>query len=176
MGALNLSRVVQSVKRAHSRPAEPKMKNLNNLEKYRLRTNHVREYFGSFGDETCGIFLIPSQIDKADLKCIAAAGRGWDHVSVSRKNRCPNWPEMDRVKRLFFLPSETVVQFHVPEDEHISFHPFTLHLWRSWTQSYNLPPPEWVGPKTLSPDDVRRFMQLPPGVFRELAKKQLLNK
>ena len=151
------------------------MYNLNRLNKYRLRTQRIKEFFGSYGDDTCGIFSIPSPIDKAQLKVIAASSDGWDHVSVSRKNRCPNWPEMDRVKRLFFHPKETVVQFHVPDEEHISFHPFTLHLWRSWTQEYHLPPPEWVGPETLTPDDVKRFTQLPSGIFREMAKKQFLS-
>lgn len=151
------------------------MQDLNKLNRYRLKTERIKEFYGSYGDHTCGIFVIPSCIDKGPMKVIAAANEGWDHVSVSRKNRCPNWPEMDQIKRLFFHPRETVVQFHVPEEEHISFHPFTLHLWRSWTQAYNLPPPEWVGPKTLTPEDVKRFAQLPSGVFRELAKKQFLS-
>ena len=148
------------------------MYNLNRLDKYRLIEPSVKEYFGSYGDHTCGMFIVPSQIDKNDLKVIAAAGEGWDHVSVSRKNRCPNWPEMDQVKKLFFHPKEVVVQFHIPEEDNISFHPFTLHLWRSWTQVYDLPPPEWVGPKNLSVDDLKRFTQIPPGLFRRLARKQ----
>ena len=151
------------------------MQDLNKLNEYRLRTQRIKEFFGSYGDHTCGIFNIPSIIDKAGLKVIAASSDGWDHVSVSRKNRCPNWPEMDQIKRLFFHPRETVVQFHVPEDKHISFHPFTLHLWRSWSQIYDLPPSEWVGPATLTPEQAKEFLQLPSGVFKNLARKQFLS-
>ena len=149
------------------------MQNLYQLDKYRDTSEQVRDFYGSFGDDTCGIFYIPSKIDKASLKVVAAAGLGWDHVSVSRRNRCPNWTEMSQIRHLFFHPKETVVQFHVPEDDHISFHPFTLHLWRSWTQQYELPPPEWVGPVNLSPDDLRRVKTLPPGLFRSLIRKQI---
>lgn len=149
------------------------MRNLYQLNDYRDESHQILEMYGSYGDDTCGVFIIPSKIDKAKMRVIAAAGLGWDHVSASRANRCPNWEEMSQIRRLFFYPRETVVQFHVPEDEHISFHPFTLHLWRSWTQEYELPPPEWVGPKNISPEDLRRIKTLPPGLFRSLIRKQV---
>lgn len=103
--------------------------------------------FGWPGDHTCGFFEIPSPIDRATMRIIANSSHGWDHVSVSRKNRCPNWPEMDRIKRLFFKPDEVVVQFHVAESDHVNCHPYCLHLWKSWDQSYELPDPILVGPK-----------------------------
>ena len=45
----------------------------------------------------------------------AADADGWDHVSISLKNRCPNWTEMCFVKDLFFEPEETVMQLHPPQ-------------------------------------------------------------
>ena len=120
------------------------MRNLLELNEYRSYKPVVKYWFGFFGDETCGSFNVPSCIDKANLHVIAVSGRGWDHISVSRKNRCPNWPEMDQIKRLFFKPDEIVIQFHVGEKQHISIHPYTLHLWKSWTQIYELPPPEFI--------------------------------
>ena len=56
----------------------------------------------------------------------------WEHVSVSVRgqNRCPTWDEMCFVKRLFWKPSETVIQFHPCESEYVNVHEYVLHLWR----------------------------------------------
>lgn len=76
----------------------------------------------------------------------------WDHVSVSRSSRCPNWPEMEFVKRKFFEDHETAMQLHVPIDQHINAHPRCLHLFRP--QHVEIPrPPGWmVGPVERSGD------------------------
>lgn len=122
------------------------MQNLHLLNEFRNRSFKTIQLFGWLGDDKCGCFYVPSCIDKAALLVIASATEQWDHVSVSRKNRCPNWPEMDQIKRLFFRPEEIAVQFHVAQKDHINCHPYTLHLWRSWRQKYEMPPPEFVGP------------------------------
>ncbi len=54
---------------------------------------------------------------------------GWDHVSVSLPNRCPNWPEMCAVKDLFFDAEDVVVQFHPARSQYVNNHPYCLHLW-----------------------------------------------
>lgn len=90
----------------------------------------------------------------ADLRIIASDAKkepetslGWEHVSVSLRNRCPNWPEMCFVKGLFWQPEETVLQFHPPESTWISNHPFCLHLWRNTRAEVQLPPSIMVGIK-----------------------------
>jgi hypothetical protein len=75
------------------------------------------------------------------------AGGGWEHVSVSVNNRCPNWPEMCWIKDLFWDEEETVIQFHPPKSEYVNYHPFTLHLWRRRTNPVGAPPSILVGPK-----------------------------
>lgn len=117
------------------------------IDRYRLCSREVIARFGSFGDSTCGFFLVPSPIDAADMKVLASSGEGWDHVSVSRQNRCPNWMEMDHVKRLFFAEDETAMQLHVPSSDHISVHPYCLHLWRPHNVEIPRPPAFMVGPK-----------------------------
>jgi hypothetical protein len=52
---------------------------------------------------------------------------------------------MDFVRRLFFKDNETVMQLHVPVGEHISFHPYCLHLWRPHGVEIPRPPNELVG-------------------------------
>jgi hypothetical protein len=105
------------------------MKDLNELDAYRQRTARVLESYGSYGDEGNGVFSLPSPRGGA-LLCIASNGGGWDHVSVSLPNRCPNWPEMEHVKRAFFKDGETAMQLHVPPCDHVNHHPHCLHLWR----------------------------------------------
>ena len=106
------------------------MRDLRLLDRYRDCSKEVMAHYGWAGDETCGVFVVPSPIDKAALRVTASSGEGWDHVSVSRTNRCPNWPEMEHVKRLFFRDEETAMQLHVPPAEHLSLHPHCLHIWR----------------------------------------------
>jgi hypothetical protein len=98
-----------------------------------------------------GFFWVRSDVDGKPLKVIAsrwsAAHIGspepWNHVSVSRPERCPTWEEMEQVKRLFFGPDEVAMQLHVPEAAHISFHPFCLHIWQPVGEKIPLPP-SWM--------------------------------
>lgn len=117
------------------------MRNLHELDRYRV---NAADLYGSFGDGTCGAFIVPSVIDHGELRVIAASDAGWDHVSVSRANRCPNWPEMQQIKRLFFHDEETAMQLHVALEDHINVHPHTLHLWRPWDREIPLPPAIFV--------------------------------
>jgi hypothetical protein len=116
------------------------MKDLNAFDNYRV----VHPLLGS-GDASNGAFLVPFPRTGTTLKVMASDGLGWDHVSVSLDHRCPNWPEMDFIKRLFFKPEETVMQLHVPESDHISFHPNCLHLWRPQHAAIPRPPNDLVG-------------------------------
>lgn len=64
----------------------------------------------------------------------------WEHVSVSRDDRCPTWDEMSRVKRWFWDDEEAVMQLHPPLSSHVNQHPFCLHLWRPKKAAIPLPP------------------------------------
>jgi hypothetical protein len=118
------------------------MRNLHLLDNRR-----IRHHTGGWGDETCGAFLIPGPCGR-ELRVIASAGEGWDHVSVSLHNRCPNWHEMAFIKGLFFDDEEAVVQFHPPKSQYVNFHPYCLHLWRPLDAALPLPPMWMVGPST----------------------------
>ena len=63
------------------------------LDACRQRTPRVLERYGSYGDGGNGVFSLPSPRGGGALLCIASNGDGWDHVSVSLPDRCPNWPE-----------------------------------------------------------------------------------
>ncbi len=123
------------------------MRNLNRLDIYRQTDARTLSVFGSIGDHENGVFLIPSNIDGKTMVVIASRGGGWEHVSVSRKNRCPNWGEMGFIKELFFDDTETVMQLHVPKSRHVNFHSYALHLWRPTDTTIPTPPSWMVGPR-----------------------------
>lgn len=104
------------------------MRDLHRLDDYRMDGTELTA--GWRGDGTCGAFKIPSVIDAQPLIVIASTGEGWDHVSVSRQKRVPNWYELEQIKRAFFRDDEVAMQLHVPVTAHRSLHPHTLHLWR----------------------------------------------
>lgn len=115
------------------------MRNLHALDGYRLK-EFERKAYGAQGGAGEGAFLIPCHRTGVSLRVIASSGMGWDHVSVSLPNRCPNWLEMEHIKRHFFEPDEVAMQLHVKPADHINAHPYTLHLWRPQNAAIPLPP------------------------------------
>lgn len=99
------------------------------------------EYWSDPG-ELSGAFQIQGPCGQP-LYIIASCGDAdvcWEHVSVSLRNRTPNWAEMCFVKDAFWLPEETVLQFHPPQSQYVNLHPFCLHLWRPLDWPIILPP------------------------------------
>jgi hypothetical protein len=90
------------------------MRNLHELDLHRDCSADTIRKFGGVGDAGCGVFRFRSCIDKAELLCMAAVSPDYDFVSVNRKNRTPNWPEMEQIRELFFKETEIVLQFHFP--------------------------------------------------------------
>lgn len=99
-------------------------------------------------DGNNGAFIIT--VESRVLTIIASDGAGWEHVSVSTKSRCPNWREMDAVKRMFWDDEDAVMQLHVPRSSWVNNHPYTLHLWRPINEIIPLPPSILVGFKELN--------------------------
>lgn len=124
------------------------MRNLNELNRWRRVDSHVVEFFGTTGNADVGMFEMPSPVDGGVLRVIATSGDGWDHVSVSRRNRCPNWPEMAFVYEWLFKPDEVAMQLGVPAPEHVNNHPYCLHWWRPHDAEIPRPPATMVGIKS----------------------------
>ncbi len=114
------------------------MRNLRLLDGYRIMLDETPE------PSLEGIFIVKSKVSGQLLQVIASNDFGWDHVSVSLKNRCPNWYEMEEVRRLFFEDREVCWQYHVPENDHINIHPNVLHIWRKHDFDMPMPPKEFV--------------------------------
>ncbi|MGZ8317536.1 MAG: DUF7694 domain-containing protein [Telluria sp.] len=114
-------------------------------EQYRVRT-------GLMGtDERAGnngLFLVKMRGNQV-LAVVASDGEGWEHVSVSRRDRCPSWEEMCHVKALFWSDDACVMQLHPPKADWISNHQFCLHLWRPVGVEIPRPPALMVGMQEL---------------------------
>ena len=116
------------------------------LNKYREREGAMKslDYF-----QGTGLFTGVPSPTSGTLKIIGSEGcqeavSKWDHVSVSRKDRCPTWEEMCYVKSLFFKVDEWAMQLHPPIEDNINQHEFCLHLWRPLDSEIPKPPRSFV--------------------------------
>lgn len=118
------------------------MKDLHTLDKCRLNGAEIN-YIGKRGDSGNGIFKV--FMKGKSFLVIASDGGGWEHVSVSRKDRCPTWGEMCAIKDMFFDAEECVVQYHPPKSDYVNLHPYCLHLWKPTFAEVPRPPKFFVG-------------------------------
>ncbi len=119
------------------------------VEAYRVRS--VGPWDSLPGDRY-GAFQVPGPCGPL-LRIIASDADEdieFEHVSVSLKNRTPNWAEMCFVKDLFWSEDEAVMQLHPPKAEYINNHEFCLHLWRPVNAEIPLPPSVAVGFRELN--------------------------
>jgi hypothetical protein len=95
------------------------------------------------GDRGNGCFIFPA---RSSMVVVCSNGGGWEHASVSVRDRCPTWEEMEWVKRQLWSAEDTVMQLHVPPAEHRNCHPHCLHLWRPTDREIPRPPGMFVAP------------------------------
>jgi hypothetical protein len=114
-------------------------------EQYRVRLG-----VDSSSPHKGGSFWFPSDVvgGPFPLRVMADTDDGWEHVSVSRRDRvklCPTWEEMCFVKGAFWNPEDCVVQFHPPKNEYVNTLHHCLHLWRPAEVALPRPDPWLVG-------------------------------
>lgn len=91
-----------------------------------------------------GAFVVALRRNQT-VQVIASDGAGWEHVSVSRRDRCPSWEEMCQVKEIFWDAEDVVLQFHPAESQYVNNHAYCLHLWRPVDIIVPTPPAWMVG-------------------------------
>lgn len=109
--------------------------------KYRIRTGALASD-DSYGNN--GAFIILLRHGQS-VRVITSDQYGWEHVSISRTDRCPIWEEMCQVKDLFWDAEDCVIQYHPPKSEYINNHPYCLHMWRPIGVELPRPPSILVG-------------------------------
>lgn len=122
---------------------------IKNIECFRVRDGRLAS---SRFDGNNGAWDIPGPIvdrraPRSRLAVIASDGAGWEHVSVSLRDRTPTWDEMCYVKDLFWSPDECVIQYHPPHEVYRNLHQYCLHLWRPVGITLPMPHPLLVAPK-----------------------------
>lgn len=70
---------------------------------------------------------------------------GWEHLSVSHKNKIPSWECMNEMKEMFFYDDEECFQFHPKKENYINNNEYTLHIWRRTDGKMEPPPHILVG-------------------------------
>lgn len=105
---------------------------------------HVKGY--PPGDAQNGFFVVKLKHNQL-VTVIASNGAGWEHVSVSRRDRTPTWEEMCQVKDIFWDEDDCVIQYHPPKSEYVNNHKNCLHLWRPLGRNIPTPPALLVGIK-----------------------------
>ena len=116
------------------------MRNLSHLDKYRVPC----PFTGFMGDDYNGYFEIKLKTSILTFVVAASNNDGWDHVSISTRERCPRWNEMQQIKELFFEDDEVVMQLHPEKTEYINLAETCLHLWRPQNVEIPTPPPALV--------------------------------
>ncbi len=102
----------------------------NHINQYRIRTGL---YFSDDKYGMTGAWEIPDGNDT--LYVISSNGMGWEHASVSLKDRCPTWGEMCHIKNLFWNDDEVVMQLHPAKKDYVNQHENCLHLCDRYTKT-----------------------------------------
>lgn len=120
------------------------------MERARYKGESDDPYNSQWGDIDGAYLIRIDSKDRRGLKIIATIGDAeypWEHVSVSREDRCPTWEEMCFVKDIFWREDECVVQFHPPKSAYVNRHLRCLHLWKWKEGAFPQPDSVLVGPK-----------------------------
>jgi hypothetical protein len=121
-------------------------------EKFRVKTGRLAS---DSRYENNGAFMV--KVDHGQVLAVIASDQAmpgsddipWEHVSVSRSDRCPTWAEMCQIKAIFWDEEDCVIQYHPPKSEYVNNHSFCLHLWRPVGLALPMPPSIMVGDKKL---------------------------
>lgn len=81
----------------------------------------------------CPIALDGEYVDPVSRKSwffVFSVEPTFEHLSVSGRNKTPDWDTMCRIKDVFFGDEEECVQFHPPKSDYVNMHEHCLHIWR----------------------------------------------
>lgn len=73
-------------------------------------------------------------IENTDAVVLSLATLDWDHIAIDLEElgRCPTYPEMCKIKELFWADSnQLALQIHPSQSDYVDIKHFRLHLWRN---------------------------------------------
>lgn len=119
-----------------------------------------------------GAFELPAVIPGRQLWTVASDGLGWEHVSVSVRQKkrvfIPTWKEMAHVKALFWDAEDVVIQYHPARSQYVNNHEAVLHLWRPVGVALPVPDANLVGRLDKCPQDLQVALQTPGMTLQKL--------
>ena len=112
-----------------------------------LDDNRVLKVYKDVDNGIVSKLKLEVRSNKASDKCLVnlTCINGWEHLSVSHKNKIPSWLTMEEMKEMFFKDDEECFQFHPKMDNYINNNEFTLHIWRRTDGKMEPPPHILVG-------------------------------
>ena len=93
-----------------------------------------------------GIYVDP--VERKNYFFVFSWGQGWEHLSVSQRNKTPSWDIMCRIKNVFWGEDEVCVEYHPKKEDYVNLHPHCLHIWKEVGKDFPTPPSILVGFKT----------------------------
>lgn len=99
---------------------------------------------------------------------------GWEHLSVSFKNKIPSWEVMQEFKEMFWQDDEDAFQYHPKKDSYINNNEYTLHIWKPLEDVIPVPPSILVGLRmTHLEEDVEAIKKLQESIGSPMTDKEI---
>ena len=102
---------------------------------------------------------------------IFTSSLGWEHASVSQRNKTPEWEIMCRVKDVFWSGEECCIEYHPKEEDYINMHEHCLHIWKPIGIELPMPPSIMVGIKGI---DSKQAQQISKFLVSHLTPEERL--
>lgn len=112
-----------------------------------LNDSRILKVYKDVQDDKISKLKLEVRSYKASDKCLVCMTcvEGWEHLSVSHKNKIPSWLCMEEMKELFFKDDEEAFQFHPKMDNYVNNNEYALHIWRRTDGKMEPPPSILVG-------------------------------
>ena len=81
-----------------------------------------------------------NKYDNKTYDFIFSYGGKWEHLSVSRSNKTPDWNIMCKMKEIFWKDDEVCVEYHPRKIDYINLHKNCLHIWKPINEEIPTPP------------------------------------
>ena len=119
------------------------MRNVNEI----LNNKRIKTVYRKVQDDKSIQLKLEVHSYSASDKCLVKFTRalGWEHLSVSHKNKIPSWNTMQEMKEMFWEDEEVCFQLHPAKSEYINNNEYTLHIWKSIDGTFETPPSILVG-------------------------------
>lgn len=148
------------------------MKDLDEI----LKDPRIRKIYKQVENDKFFKIKMEAHSQKGSDKALIAFSRvlGWEHLSVSFKNKIPSWEVMHEFKRMFWRDDEDAFQYHPTQDDYINNNEYTLHIWRPLDVAIPKPPQITVGIRpTHLEEDKKAVIELQEYIGSPITEKEL---